>query len=151
MHFRSPLSHKIFGSNKTIYFYPGNFHIFRNSSLLTEGHTREILCSLLHFEALTLLPNLYYGPKQTLDQWPRYGLYLVLCAVKRNCKMREMWHGTVHSGCFESTTQRQDFVRWNRWEACTHTKQITTKKYVNCILLFRNKYRGLCEYSKSGI
>jgi hypothetical protein len=30
-----------FGSNKTIHFSAGKFHIFRYSSLLTEGHRRE--------------------------------------------------------------------------------------------------------------
>jgi hypothetical protein len=118
-YFHSLLYHKTLGSKRTKYFYPGNFHICIHSSLLTEGHTRKIPCSVLHFEAVTSLPNLDYGSKQTLEPWLRCSVDSVLCAFKSNCKVREMSCGIVHSGCFKSTTQRRDLVWWSMWEPVT--------------------------------
>jgi hypothetical protein len=46
-------------SNKTIHFSPGNFHIFRHSILLTEGHVREN----------SLLPTSFQSPDIALPRF----------------------------------------------------------------------------------
>jgi hypothetical protein len=88
------IANKMGLKNLYIYIYISIYATFTSSSGIRVFWRKVIQgtipCSLLHFEAVTLLPNLYYGPKQTPQPWLRYSVDSVLGAFKQNCKVLEM-------------------------------------------------------------
>jgi hypothetical protein len=65
-------------------------------------------------------------------------------------KLKNVMWDCSFSGVSRSITQRGDLVRLYKGEACTHIKQITTKKVCTLhFIMFKNKYLGLCRHCNS--
>jgi hypothetical protein len=105
-------------------FYQGKWHIcFRYWGLIEwRSKWNFFVTYCIHWcQICTMLPNTHFNMAEMQCR-------LSLRAFMSNCKVWEMSRGAVHSGCFNSTTQRWDLVRWRRAEAYTNINEITTNK-----------------------